>query len=204
LPSHQSPNSIHQLRNDLTRIAAESDECVRIPLCSYLNHPRFGHDTRAGWRWRNAAGAHAPPHLLGARYLDCEPLYLSSHSVVDFLSMAQPARMDILPVRLRSGLTHDFVSRFDASFSTGRRHRRISRLQTHYYENHRAIFAIFSMFSVVDVADTLLKGVPHFFALGTPYIISSVVYFSGMMTAAFTRNERYHQFYPFSFSSKPP
>jgi len=71
--------------------------------------------------------------------------------------------------------------------------------KTHYYENHRAFFVIFSMFTVVDIADTLLKGVPHFFALGTPYIISSVVYFSGMMTAAITRNERYHQSYAIFF-----
>ena len=71
--------------------------------------------------------------------------------------------------------------------------------KTHYYENHRAFFVIFSMFTVVDIADTLLKGGPHFFALGTPYIISSVLYFSCMMTAAITRNERYHEFYAIFF-----
>ena len=71
--------------------------------------------------------------------------------------------------------------------------------KTHYYANHRAFFAIFSMFTVVDIADTLLKGIPHFLALGKPYIISSVLYFSGMVTAAITRNERYHQFYAVFF-----
>lgn len=71
--------------------------------------------------------------------------------------------------------------------------------KTHYYANHRAFFAIFSMFTVVDIADTLLKGIPHFLALGKPYIISSALYFSGMVTAAITQKERYHQFYSLFF-----
>lgn len=69
----------------------------------------------------------------------------------------------------------------------------------HYYANHRAFFVIFSLFTVVDIADTLLKGVPHFVALGTPYIISSALYFMGMVTAANTQNERYHRFYAIFF-----
>jgi hypothetical protein len=71
--------------------------------------------------------------------------------------------------------------------------------KTHYYANHRAFFVIFSLFTVVDIADTLLKGVPHFLALGTPYIISSALYFMGMVTAAITQNERYHRFYAIFF-----
>ena len=71
--------------------------------------------------------------------------------------------------------------------------------KAHYYANHRAFFAIFSMFAVIDVADTLLKGIPHFLALGTPYIISSLLYFVGMVTAAITKNERYHEFYAIFF-----
>jgi hypothetical protein len=67
--------------------------------------------------------------------------------------------------------------------------------KTHYYANHRAFFLIFSLFPVVDIADTLLKGIAHFVALGTPYVISSALYFIGMVTAAITQNERYHQFY---------
>lgn len=69
----------------------------------------------------------------------------------------------------------------------------------HYYANHRAFFVIFSLFTVVDIADTLLKGVPHFVALGTPYMISSLLYFIGMVTAAVTQNERYHRFYAIFF-----
>jgi hypothetical protein len=71
--------------------------------------------------------------------------------------------------------------------------------KAHYYANHRAFFAIFGMYAVIDVADTLLKGIPHFLALGMPYVISSVVYFIGMMTAAITKNERYHKFYSVFF-----
>ena len=71
--------------------------------------------------------------------------------------------------------------------------------QTHYYANHRAFFAIFSMFTIVDIADTLLKGIPHFLALGKPYVISSAFFLIGMVTAAITQNERYHQFYAVFF-----
>jgi hypothetical protein len=71
--------------------------------------------------------------------------------------------------------------------------------KTHYYANHRAFFAIFSIFTVVDIADTLLKGTSHFLALGKPYIISSALYFTGMVTSAVTQNERYHQFYAIFF-----
>src|SRR5215471_9309620 len=71
--------------------------------------------------------------------------------------------------------------------------------KAHYYANHRAFFAIFSMFTVVDIADSLLKGIPHFLALGTPYILSSALYFAGMAMAAITKNERYHQFYAIFF-----
>src|SRR5215475_12515678 len=71
--------------------------------------------------------------------------------------------------------------------------------KAYYYANHRAFFAIFSIFTVVDFADTLLKGIPHFLALGKPYIISNTLYFTGMVTAAITQNERYHQFYAIFF-----
>jgi hypothetical protein len=71
--------------------------------------------------------------------------------------------------------------------------------KTHYYANHRAFFIIFSLFPVVDIADTLLKGIPHFLELGTPYIISTMLYFIGMATAAITQNERYHQLYAIFF-----
>jgi hypothetical protein len=65
--------------------------------------------------------------------------------------------------------------------------------------SHRAFFTLFALFTPVDIVDSLLKGVPHFLELGPQYLISSVIYFAGLVTAAITRNERYHQFYAIFF-----
>ncbi len=67
--------------------------------------------------------------------------------------------------------------------------------KTHYYANHRAFFILFALFTPVDVVDSLLKGTRHFLELGPQYTASAVLYFAGLVTAAITRNERYHQFY---------
>jgi len=69
----------------------------------------------------------------------------------------------------------------------------------HYYANHRAFFILFGLFTPVDIVDSLLKGVPHFLALGPVYFASGVLYFAGLVTAAITRNERYHEFYAVFF-----
>jgi hypothetical protein len=71
--------------------------------------------------------------------------------------------------------------------------------KTHYYANHRAFFILFALFTPVDIADSLLKGVPHFLALGPAYFISNTLYFVGLTSAAITRNERYHEFYAVFF-----
>ena len=71
--------------------------------------------------------------------------------------------------------------------------------KTHYYGNHRAFFILFGLFTPVDIADSLLKGVPHFLALGPVYFASGLLYFAGLVTAAITRNERYHEFYAVFF-----
>jgi hypothetical protein len=71
--------------------------------------------------------------------------------------------------------------------------------KTHYYANHRAFFILFGLFTPVDVVDSLLKGVPHFLALGPAYFISALLYFAGLVTAAITRDERYHEFYAVFF-----
>ena len=73
----------------------------------------------------DAPGPGAPTHLLGARHLDCELLYLSRRSVVDFLSLAQSAIVDLLPLRFCSHLPNDYVFGLDASFSKGRQRRQI-------------------------------------------------------------------------------
>jgi hypothetical protein len=71
--------------------------------------------------------------------------------------------------------------------------------KTHYYANHRAFFILFALFTPVDIVDSLLKGVPHFLALGPAYFVSGLLYFTGLATAAITRNERYHEFYAVFF-----
>src|SRR5256884_5943185 len=71
--------------------------------------------------------------------------------------------------------------------------------KNHYYANHRAFFTIFALFTPVDFADSLLKGIPHFLELGPGYYLSQSIYFAGLVIAAITRNERYHQFYAVFF-----
>jgi hypothetical protein len=71
--------------------------------------------------------------------------------------------------------------------------------KTHYYAKHLAVFILFALFTPVDIADSLLKGVSHFLALGPQYFISNALYFAGLTTAAITRNERYHEFYAIFF-----
>ncbi|MEY2480747.1 MAG: hypothetical protein QOI04_1674 [Verrucomicrobiota bacterium] len=71
--------------------------------------------------------------------------------------------------------------------------------KTHYYANHRVFFILFALFTPIDIVDSLLKGIPHFLQLGPIYIISAMMYFTGMAIAALTRNERYHQVYAIWF-----
>jgi hypothetical protein len=71
--------------------------------------------------------------------------------------------------------------------------------KTHFYANHRAFFIILWLYGPVDIVDSLLKGVPHFLALGVPYFISMTLFLTGVTIAAITRNERYHQFYAIFF-----
>jgi len=71
--------------------------------------------------------------------------------------------------------------------------------KAHYYANHRAFFILFALFIPVDIVDSLLKGVPHFLSLGPIYFLSGVLYFAGLITAAVTRNQRYHEFYAIFF-----
>ena len=62
-----------------------------------------------------------------------------------------------------------------------------------------AFFILFALFTPVDIADSLLKGIPHFLQLGPQYFVSNLLFFAGLVTAAITPNERYHQFYAIFF-----
>ena len=89
--------------------------------------------------------------------------------------------------RIRRGEHQTFLRRENF------RHYRI-HYKAHYYANHRAFFILFALFVPVDIVDSLLKGVPHFLVLGPIYFVSSVVYFAGLITAALTRSQRFHEF----------
>jgi hypothetical protein len=118
---------------------------------------------------------------------------------VGFLPLAQPAAVDVFPIRLRPDLAnHPYLASLLLFPREGDVDLTID-YKTHYYANHRAFFILFALFTPVDIADSLLKGVPHFLGLGPQYFISSLVYFAGLTTAAITRNERYHQFYAILF-----
>ena len=71
--------------------------------------------------------------------------------------------------------------------------------KAHYYANHRAFFILFALFVPVDIVDSLLKGLPHFITFGPIYFVSSILYFAGLIIAAVTRSERYHEFYAVFF-----
>ena len=71
--------------------------------------------------------------------------------------------------------------------------------KTHFYANYRAFFIILALYAPVDLVDTLLKGVRHLLDLGVPYFASLTLFLVGIIGAAITRNERYHQFYAIFF-----
>src|SRR5205085_6745307 len=112
LPSHRTSNLINQ---------RSSHGPVQLPLRPHLHRVGIGHDSHSGWRWRDASGAIPTTHLLGARRLDRECIYLPGRRVVGFLSLAQSATVELSPLRLRLDLTNDLVSCRTPAFSTRRR-----------------------------------------------------------------------------------
>src|SRR5882724_12199561 len=71
--------------------------------------------------------------------------------LVDFLPLAQPAAMDVFPVRLRPDLTKQsylvslllFPREGDVDLAID--------YKTHYYANHRTFFILFALFTLVDI-----------------------------------------------------
>lgn len=76
---------------------------------------------------------------------------------------------------------------------------RLVDYKQHFYANHRSFFILLGLYAPIDVLDSLLKGIPHFLSLGPLYFISTSLFLIGIAIAAFTRNERYHQFYALCF-----
>lgn len=68
-------------------------------------------------------------------------------------------------------------------------------LKQHYYSNHRSFFILAALLAPVDALDTLLKGWHHFLAQGVvyPFVLLVVLFLS--LTAAVTKNDKYHSFF---------
>jgi hypothetical protein len=49
-----------------------------------------------------------------------------------------------------------------------------------FYANHRAFFIILGLYALVDLLDTLLKGIPHFLELGPRYVVSMILFLTGV------------------------
>jgi hypothetical protein len=71
--------------------------------------------------------------------------------------------------------------------------------KTHYYANHRAFFILFGLFTPVDIVDSAAERRSPLSCFRPAYFASGLLYFAGLVTAAITRNERYHQFYAVFF-----
>jgi hypothetical protein len=72
-------------------------------------------------------------------------------------------------------------------------------LKHHFYENHRWFFVLAALLPPIDAVDTLLKGLPHFYAQGPLYVITLLIIFMFCIIAASTKDERYHQFFSVFF-----
>ena len=71
----------------------------------------------------------ASPALLGAHRLGHKSVSVSGGGVVDFLSLAQPAAVDIFPFYLCSDFAHDFILGFYRPFSARVFFGRVRQLQ---------------------------------------------------------------------------
>ena len=136
---------------------------------------------------------------MGARRLGRESVSVSGGGVVDFLSLAQPAAVDIFPFYLCPDFTAILYLASIVLFPPESSFGKFVDYKTHCYSNHRAFFILFALYSPVDFVDTLLKGISHLVALGPLYFISSILFFARLVIAAITRNERYHQCYAIFF-----
>jgi hypothetical protein len=62
----------------------------------------------------------------------------------------------------------------------------------YFYSRRTWFFGVGLAATVADIADTLLKGVDHFLALGPLYLIGQAVLITLFIIALRTRNERFH------------
>ena len=72
-------------------------------------------------------------------------------------------------------------------------------LRAHFFDNHRAFFLLGALLLPLDAIDTLLKGIEHFLAQGSIYVMTLTLIFGLSLIAAATRNPRYHAFFAVFF-----
>src|SRR6266566_295975 len=83
--------------------------CLQLSFRPHFDHSGFGNDAGPRRRRRDVASALASPALLGARRLDRESVSVFGGGLVDFLSLAQSAAMDVFPFYLCSDFAHHLV-----------------------------------------------------------------------------------------------
>lgn len=62
-----------------------------------------------------------------------------------------------------------------------------------YYTNHRCFFALGALLTPLDAVDTLLKGIDHFRAQGTIYIVTIVLIFALCVIGVWTKKREVPQ-----------
>jgi hypothetical protein len=72
-------------------------------------------------------------------------------------------------------------------------------LDQHFYDNSRWFFILAALLPLVDLADTLLKGIPHFFEQGPFYIVTISLLTVLMVIALLTKKRWYHCFFAIFF-----
>ena len=133
---------------------------VQLSLRPHFDHPGLGNDAGPGRRRRDAAGALASTALSGTPRLGREPVSVFGGGVVDFLSLAQPAAVDIsLFIFVLIAPTILYLASI-VLFPPESSLDEFVNYKTHYYFNHRVFFVLFAVFSPVDFVDTPVKG--HF------------------------------------------
>ena len=62
----------------------------------------------------------------------------------------------------------------------------------YFYSRRRWFFGLVALTYIVDVGDTLIKGQGHLAALGSEYVLTSLLQFALCLVAMWTRNARFH------------
>ncbi len=66
--------------------------------------------------------------------------------------------------------------------------------ETYYYSRNGWIFSLMALLFLMDIGDTLIKGAGYYKSLGPEYTIRIVSHVLLCLTAAATKNKKYHTF----------